>query len=291
MGSSKGGNSTTIVKNIPAYAESYVQSFLARAVVLSNDAYDAYGGTTYAVQNANEVDAIALMAARGRDGNLTITKATTYVRALLDGDYLLGTHPGFVAMLDKASSKPTQFFEDDIKSKVGGSLNLMQGDGEDIAETMLANTPSRYNNRAAAFIYDKAYRYERTTQGHALSYGIELAGQGAKDAELLRIAGLYMREYNQGDLEDAFKIWYEQQVANVRQLDILGNAIRALVGTQTATTEPVYRTSPVVAMAGGALAGAATASMLAGAGWGAAGGPVGMAVGAVIGGVIGLASS
>lgn len=289
MGGSKGSSSTTVMKNLPTYAEGYVKSFIERAADLSNTALQSYADLTYAAQNADETDAITKLAARGRNGNQTIARGVSHVEGVLDGDYLLGTKPEFLTALDKALSKPAATFNNDIKPKIGSTILLMTST-ENLAQKMVENTTSRYGGRASAMMYLKNYEAERKMQIIGLDHGIEFASQSAKDAEVLRLAGLYVREYLQGKYEDVYKKWYEDQIKAVRRLELLGNAIRALVGTQEATTAPVYRPNSMVAAAGGAMTGAGTA-MAIGAAYGSPAGPIGIAAGALIGGIIGLASS
>lgn len=291
MGSKK-GTSTTVMKNLPSYADSSVLGFLNRAVTLSNEAYQLYTGPTYAGQNADEVDAVSRLATRGRNGNTTVSKGATHLEAVLDGGYLAGTHAGFTSLQIKALGKPSASFTASVAPKLGASAYIMGNPlSENIAEDLAVNTVSRYANRSSAMLFLKNREFERNMQNHSLEHGITYAGESAKDAEYLRLAGLYAREYSQGSYEDLYKTWYEQQVANVRRLEILGNAIRSLVGTQEADSEQYARMSPWVGAAGGAMAGGAAGGAIAGAAWGQGAGPYGVVVGAVIGGAIGYFSS
>ena len=121
--------------------------------------------------------------------------------------------------------------------------------------------------------------------------GIEFAGQPYIDADILRTAGLHQRQFNQEELTDLYNRWLDEETAAVQKLELLGNAIRALVGTQYTKTEPLYKPSQAVAMAGGAVTGAVGGYMAASAMYGASAGPTGMVIGGVIGLGLGLLSS
>lgn len=288
---------------LPAYCEPYVVSYLTRAETLSNTAFDPYwddpgADPTYAAQDAYETAGIAALAARGRAGNTTIAKGITLVSAILNGDYLPGTDEFFQTMLSDAHDALAEAVENDILPIIGKTTFLV-GDlsGEQLADEICAGTTSRYSGRMQAFLYGKNYATGRTDQHQALQFGVEYASQPFRDAEVLRRAGLYQREYDQGALEDLYKKWTEEEMAQVARLNILGNAIRALVGSQMTKSSPLYKASPVVSMIGGAMVGAVggyavgTSAMVQGMGAGSAAGPWGAAAGAVVGLAIGYFAS
>lgn len=295
MGGSK-SSSTTTVKRLPDYCEPYVKSYLTRAETLSNEAFDPYwddpgADPTYADQDAYETAGITALAARGRAGNTTITKGITLVSAILNGDYLLGTDAFFQDVLSDAHDALANAVTTDILPIIGKTTFLV-GDlsGETLADTICAGTTAKYSARMQAFLYGKNYVTGRMDQHQGLQFGVEYASQPFKDAEVLRRAGLYQREYDQGALEDEYKKWTEEEMAQVARLNILGNAIRALVGSQVTKTSPLYKPSPVISMVGGAMVGAAAGGAVGGMIAGAEIGSVIPVYGTIIGAVVGLAA-
>jgi hypothetical protein len=264
MGSSR-GSSTTTVRRLPAYCEPYVTSFLSRASDLSNVAYSPYGGPTYATQNADELDGISRMATRGRSGNATITKGGALILDILDGDYLPGTDTLFQNTLTKVHDSLATSFVDQILPLIGAK-SMLVGDlsGENVAQNLCAGTVAKLSARVQAALHGRNYRTGRIDQHQALEFGPEYASQPYRDAETLRTAGLYAREYLQGSYTDTYHKWTDDQIARVQRLELLGNAIRAMVGNQYTKTEPYYKPSPVVGMMGGALSGAAAGALLGG---------------------------
>ena len=77
----------------------------------------------------------------------------------------------------------------------------------------------------------------------------------AKDAEMLHRAGLKYRVWLQGKYKTNYELWQDEQTASLRRTEVLGNAIRSLVGSQTTRTEPYHRPSPLMGAAAGAMAG------------------------------------
>ena len=290
MGGSK-GTSTTTMRNIPTYAEGYVRSYLDRGVSIAFDAqynasFTAYTEPTYADLFQDEIDGIAALATRGRNGNGSINKGFTLITDSLDGDYLPGNKAEFQAMLTDATNKPTTIYENQIRNLLGGTLyNTGDLSGENVAYNITSAISTRTNDTAAALMYQNNYDRERIIQHGLLRQGIEYSKESVKDAEWLRKAGMFYRVWQQGQYEDSYKIWFEGQVLQVNRIEVLGNTIRSLVGTHSKKTVPFYRPSPAVGVIGGAMSGAATGAMLSG------GNPYGIAAGAVIGGVVGYLSS
>ena len=280
MNTSK-GSATTVVDKLPNYVKEYVFSgvdennktapygekgYLPWADALArdkeNDDLWKYDDATYADQDIYETDGINKLADRGRNGDPLIRdKAIPYIESVFDGDYLPGTKAEFTTMLDKVTDKPKDTFED-ILAEIGTSLYVV-GDlsSSNLAKEVVEDT--KYYDRITSFVKAQNYKSERRRQEHALSYGVEYGKQAVIDAETLRMSGLYQREYEQGKLIDAYKKEYDKLVTKVRRLEILGNAVRSLVGSQEAETRPYYRPSPVVGIMGGAMAGAAMGAMLA----------------------------
>jgi hypothetical protein len=305
MGGSSKGSSTTTVKRLPAYAEPYAKSYLEGAETLSLEAYTNYPENTYADQTADEIAAIAKLVARGSGGNALIDKSIVYLEAVLDGDYLLGVYSKFTDLLSTISSKTTAQFST-INDLLGGKPYII-GDlsNDNLAQEMSSTTAATVLARNEKILYNKNYLEERLLQNDSIEYVIEHGKQSIVDGELLRMAGVLQREYDHGYYMDLYKEWYEDQIGDIKRLEILGNGVRALVGTQTSITKPYYRPSKIAGAIGGALsfavmgqkmmssmaaskAVAGGATIAEGAKIGSSAGWYGVAAGVVIGGIMGL---
>lgn len=306
------GPTTSVATNLPSYAIIDATNYLNQALAISgkntdgstnatydadfvayvvagNPAYTDYPtesvttGTsiptnvsTYADLPVNERDGITALASRGRNHNATITKGITLVQDIESGNYLPGITANFQTALANITGKPTVSFAT-IRTLLGGPSYLI-GDlsGENQAYMLTAATPTRYNDRASGAVYNDNYQSERSIQDTAIKVGLAYSHQSIEDAELLRKAGMYYRLWNQGYYEDLYKKWKEGQVLKLRRPEVVGNAIRTLVGSQTTTTGQYHRPSPLVGIAGGALAGLPLAVQTGG---------LSMLGGAVLGGI------
>lgn len=305
MGGSR-GTSTTVVKRLPSYAEPYVLNFLTRAAFLADEVYVPFWESpsgdpvTHYPQTANEVAALAALAIRGRSGNLTISKGSDLVEGIIAGDQLASNDAEFLGALTKYQDAFSSAVLNDVVPLVGGGLYYV-GDlsAENLAQALSTELSTEYSTRTQKGMKAKNYKRTRIDQLRVLSMGIEYAGQPYVDADILRTAGLHQRQFNQEEYTDLYNRWLDVETAGVQKLELLGNAIRALVGTQYTKTEPIYKPSLAVAMVASgvsmAIAGSMVGSMVApaaqGAAWGSGGGPWGMAAGAVIGLALGAMSS
>lgn len=234
-------------------------------------------------QAVEEAEGITKLNNRGRNGNITVSKAKTLVTDVIEGDYLAGTKAEFQDVLSDVNTKSDGAFTTDVSPKLGATLYLIGDPSPDnLAQSMTSGTSQRYRDRIVDRAYADNYGVERKHQHDALYPGKDYAIQDIYDAEAVRRAGLYQREYEQAKLDDAYRAQMEYTANKIRAEEVFGNALRSLVGSQQAHTEPYYRPGPAGSVIGGVMVGAAAGSVIPG---------VGTGVGAVVGGILGYVAA
>ncbi len=278
MSGGGGGTSTSTVISVPAWAQDTVSLYATTAMALKDaSTIQPYAGTIVATQPADETDGIAGLANRGRYGDQVIVKAIAYLDDVINGGRLPGTKADFLAALGFVTGNSTSSFAS-VNSRIGKkALFVGDPDSSYLARTLATGYPALYNTRVSAKIYADNYKREREIQDHALGYGVEMGKHAAIDAEALRRAGFYQREYLQSTYVLDHKLFVEQQEMAVVNLEIFGNVLRALTGSQQTTTQQ-QEGNKLMGAVGGVIAGAMIGSYF---------GPVGTVVGGVIGGVLG----
>lgn len=267
MGGGSGSTATVQESPLPDYAQAKVENYLQASNVLSNEAYAAYTGSTYASRDSNEVDGIAAIATRAKAGHPIVSGAESFLGDIIDGSKF-NTNPKLVDLFASLKEEAIDEFK---KSTLPGihRAALISGNwgssGHHVwqakAVEELTKKLADISERVFGGDYNDEREYQFAAAGHTITYGMEVA----KDMDILRNAGLYDREYTQAGYDDHFKRWKEVEVSKVKRLEILGNAIRAMVGAQVVTTSPLYRPSDWSKMASIALAGvSAYATMYAG---------------------------
>ncbi|MCK4789462.1 MAG: hypothetical protein KAV87_37315 [Desulfobacteraceae bacterium] len=258
MGGSGGGANSTVNENpLPDWAAPYVQKFLTRANVISTKSVTAYEGATYAIRNQNEIDGIAALAARAKDGNTTINLGSALLISTLQGNRL----SGYPEKDEEWAARSTESYEDfiyEIMPKINTNANAAGGyGGSGHMKAQIFAARKLFNSMAtlAYEVFGRDYFTERRFMTDGIGYAEGFAQNSIADTEALRLAGLFEREYQQGILEDYYKLWLDEQDQEIRKLDVMGNAIRAMVGSTVERTTPLYRPGEMAEMAGIALTG------------------------------------
>jgi len=271
--------STNTVVAVPTWAQDYVKQYGQMAYDLWNQpALVAYGGSIVAAQPQNEADGIQALAIRGAGGDEVISKATAFILDVIQGNRLAGTKQEFIDALALVTGNSTTDFAS-VSSRIGKKARYVgDPDGTFLAQALAAAYPALFNARVSAAIYADNYAKERVFLDHALAYGVEMGKHPVIDAETLRKAGLANREYLQNSYVLDHKLFIEQQEMSVANLEIFGNMLRALTGSQQTTTSTDPKSNKVMGAVGGAMTGAMIGSMFS---------PIGTVIGFVVGGIAG----
>ena len=242
-----GSNAAATAHLVPTSVASFVVTNGGSGYLSAASQFTAYGGTIIAPQDSNETGGIARLATRGANGNTTIKDAKTLADSIINGGKLTGLPSSFLLNL---STKEIAAFAQ--ISALIGKKSLYAGDPDItlLAQTLVVNTPATYIARLEARLEADNYQSERGSMDVAIGLGIELAKQSILDAETLRKAGLYAREYTQGTYELSHKLFIETEEMNVYKLEILGNALRAITGSQQTTTSNEQGASALMSAVG-----------------------------------------
>ncbi len=258
MGGGGGGDGTTNTNLLPSYISGLsgnAQAYLNDAQFLSHGNFHPYPGTTYAAQNANEIAGIAALATRGAYGSKIESDAETYLHLLLSGQYL-SVNPNLDAVYQSNIDDIVQELNEVILPNiVDEHIFCFGGSEHNIKEAIAAERAMDTINKLTESTYYDDYRAERRIQDAGISHAIPYGERRIRDAETLRQAGIYAREYSQGNLQDLWDKWNDRLTMNVRNLDILGNAIRTILGTTRSSTTKYYTPPLFNQIAGVALAG------------------------------------
>lgn len=272
--------STNTIVTVPSWAQDYVKQYGQMAYDLWNlPALVAYGGSIVAVQPQNEADGIQALAIRGAGGDAVISKATAFIEDVIQGNRLAGTKQEFIDALALVTGNSTTDFAS-VSSRIGKKARYVgDPDSTFLAQTLAAAYPALFNARISAAIYADNYSKERVFLDHALAYGVEMGKHPVIDAETLRKAGLANREYLQNSYVLNHKLFIEQQEMTVANLEIFGNMLRALTGSQQTTISDDPKSNRLMGAVGGAMTGAMIGSYLMPG--------LGTAIGFVVGGIAG----
>jgi len=209
-------------------------------------AISAYSGDITASQNAHELLGITNLATRGASGNATISAGKAYSQNIING----GTLTVPAALLSTISAATLASFTT-IRSLIGKkAMYVGDPDSTTIAQTLTETTYDTYTARLVAKLNADNYIRERASQDFNIGYATEFAKEEVADAETLRKSGLYIRQYLQSTYEPLNRLFIEAEEANVVRVEIFGNALRALTGSQQTQTSTDSNASPLMQAVG-----------------------------------------
>lgn len=259
MSGGGGGAVNTIDENpLPDWARTSVENYLTEANNISTATPPVYSGATYAVRNQNEIDGIAALATRADDGSAAVNLGITLLVNTLQGDHLTGYPQKDAEWTVRADEAYDDFIYITLPAIAVAANNSGGFGGSGHQKRKIAAARKLFNALAAhAYeIYGADYFTERGYMTDAIVQAESYAEGSIADIETLRLSGLFEREYQQGLLEDVYRLWIDEQTNTILKLDVMGNAIRAMVGSSVEKNIPYYRPSEMAEIAGIALVGA-----------------------------------
>lgn len=276
-GGGGGGESTT--KMEPAEeVKPYLKPYLRQASQVSKMPYETYQGQRIAGLTPEQLMGAGLTSAQALGGFQGQNDAFSNYAATMRGDYMNPeANPWLAANAQKAMGDITSAYRSGTKPTTDASAARAGAFGGSAWQQMVANNERGLGDalgNAANQFYGQNYLQERANQMQGLGMMPALQQVGYTDASKLTGVGDAFRQYQQDLLNTNYSDWQEAQNYPVRQLDIMGNALRATMGAggSTATSQSGgYRPSPFASALGGGAAGYAMGGPM-GAGLGALGG-------------------
>jgi hypothetical protein len=251
----------TYIPNIQTWATTYIQNAISKMSAPGN--YTEYTDPTYAAQNANELAGIAALALRGSAGVQIEADGKSYLRDLYDA-LNLNTNTKIAAHYAKLIEALLEEFDDTVMPIIQHQhVFAFGGSDHNVAEALASKKMMAKINEIASLFYAD-YRQERQLMHEGLAHATPYGLQCIRDAEMLRQAGVYEREYAQGALQDAWDHYNEVQLLPIRNLDIAGNAVKTVLGTTRSTATTFHKPSALSQVAGLAIAGLSIYTMFSG---------------------------
>jgi hypothetical protein len=268
MGGGGGGGGTSYVYTnmLPTYipgVQAKVEEWMVAANSLSSGNFTTYTDPTYAAQDTNETDGIAAVATRGRYGSTIELDGKAHLRNLYDG-LKLNVNTKIASFYAAQIAELIQSFDEEVLPAIRKNYVLAWGGSEhNVAEAIAAEKMMGKINEIAKMFYDD-YVHERSLMQQGMAHATPYGLQCIRDMEMLRQAGVYAREFDQGYKMDAWERYNEAAIIPVRNLDILGNAVRTILSTTRSQTTKYYGPPKWTQIAGAAMAGLSLYAMYSG---------------------------
>lgn len=269
-----GGNGESIImrNQIPDYLQDDVITYVHKSQAWSKDGNSVFGtdynSATYAPQNINETDGIEALITRAKNSPTVITNARSLLQDNLDG-VNLNNNPKLDSNYNKRVEAIVQELDEELLPSIkieASMLNMYGSSGMHIRQAKAAEQTAVKLLEIAKEVYFDDYetnkKYQFDSIGNTLAYVVE----SRRDWELLLQGGYYKKEYTQGSLTDVYSQWKSARDREVTKLEILGNAIRATLGSWHKEIKPLYSPGALSQVAGLAFAGAGLIASMYGSG-------------------------
>lgn len=284
MGSRPHANTTsTTTTELPDWAQGSAQQLLTRGIALSKQDMPVYAGQRTAALNGMQTQGMNMVQNRAMNGSSDINAGSANLQNTLGGAYLgrdtgtnayMGENPHLQASIDRAAGDITRNYHGAVNStdatmarsgafggsawqqaQEGNSRNLAQGLSDSATSMRMQNY-----NQSAGLAENQlnrnqtAFQAERANQLAASPLALQYGNQAYTDAERLQGAGDIQYGYDQQGLTDQMNYFNEKAQSPYKQLDVLGNSIRAAVGGGSSISQTGPGANPYAQAAGGAAA-------------------------------------
>ncbi len=284
MGSKSPSNTTsTSTTELPKWAQGSAQELLNRGAALSRQEMPVYDGQRSADLNGYQTAGMDMVRNRALNGSGEINAGSQALQGTLGGQYLnrdtgtnayMGDNPYLQASIDKAAGDITRNYRGAVNATdatmaragaFGGSAwqqaqdansrNLAQG-LQDSATSMRMQNYNQSAGLAEAQLdrNNSAFQAERANQMAGLPLALQYGNQAYTDAAQLQGAGEIQYGADQQKLTDQMDYFNEKAQSPYKQLDVLGNTIRAAVGGGSSVSSTGPGANPWAQAAGGAAA-------------------------------------
>lgn len=284
MGSSTPSNTTSkTTTELPTWAQSSAQQLLRRGEQLSQKEMPVYDGQRSAGLNGYQTQGMSMVQNRALNGSADISAGSSTLQSTLGGQYLgrdtgtnayMGDNPYLQGSIDKAAGDITRNYNaavngtDATMARAGAfggsawqqsqdvnSRNLAQGLQDSATNMRMQN----YNQSAGLAENQlnrnqQAFEGERARQLAATPLALQYGNQAYTDAAQLQGIGEIQYGADQQQLTDQQALFEERAQSPYKQLDVLGNSIRAAVGGGSTVSQSAPGANPWAQAAGGAAA-------------------------------------
>lgn len=217
-----GGGSSTTTQSIPRELKPLAKAYAAKAMDLSDDAYNPYRGDRYADLNRNQLTGVSAMADRAMNGSDTIANAEAALNRNIAGGQ---TNPYLDEMVGRAQdSVRSQFNTGAVNSGSFGNSGLQEQFQKGLGDV-------------ATQMYGNAYETDRARQMQSIGMAQQFGNQAYTDAEQLLKAGQVQQDAAQQDSDFAYQQFQEQENLPYKQLAAMSGVFGTNLGSMTTSKQ------------------------------------------------------
>lgn len=220
-GGGGGGGSSTTVQSIPDELKPLASAYTNKAIGLSNQSFQGYGGQRNADLNTTQNLGIGMIQNRALNGSKTMNNAESNLNGMMNG----GSNPYLDSMVNKA------------QGNVLGNANAAAVRSGSFGNSGIADSAARQMGDVASQMYGNAYQGDQSNRMQAISMAPTFGNAAYGDAGQLMKAGQMQQDQKQGNLDFNYQQFQDQQNLPYKQLGAMSGVFGSNLGGSSTTTQ------------------------------------------------------
>lgn len=216
-----GGGTSTTTQEIPAELKPLATQYTQKAIELSNNPYQMYGGQRFAGIDPLQSQAVNQIAQRATGGSQLMDSANQNLMQMMQG----GSNPYLDSMVQRA--------QDSVKSNMTGA---MIGSGS-YGNSGINEAMGKALGDTAGQMYGSAYESDAGRRMQAMGMAPQFANQAYTDASQLMNAGQFMQDQSQQGYDFGYQQWQDAQNDPYKKLAAMSGVFGSNLGGSSTTTQ------------------------------------------------------
>jgi hypothetical protein len=221
MSGGGGGGSSTTTQSIPDELKPLASAYTNKAINLSNQGFQPYGGQRYADLNPTQSLGIGMIQDRALNGSATMNNAEANLNQMMGG----GTNPYLDAMVNKAQGSV-------LANAQGAAVRSGSFGNSGIAEQA-----AKQMGDVATSMYGQQYNADQARRMQAIGMAPTFGDAAYRDASQLMNAGQVMQDQQQQNLDFNYGQFQEAQNLPYKQLAGMAGVFGSNLGGTSTTTQ------------------------------------------------------
>lgn len=250
-GGSGGGGTSTTLQSIPDELKPLASAYTNKAINLSNQGYQPYGGQRYEDLNTTQNLGIGMTQNRALYGDSTVNAGRDYLQNSLSSGpqqatanpYAQQQNPYLDAMVNKAQANVLgNARAADMRSGSFGNSGVAEQAARQMGDVATNMYGGAYNNQAqlaeaGAGRNDAMLQNYRSNNLNAAQLGLNYGNQAYQDAGQLMRAGQIQQDQNQQNRDFNYSQFQDASNLPYKQLSAMSGVFGSNLGNSSTTTQ------------------------------------------------------
>lgn len=221
MGGGGGGGTSRTTQEIPAELKPLATAYTNKAIALSNQPFQAYGGQRFADLNTTQNLGIGMIQDRALNGSRTMDNAEGALNGFIGGQ----SNPYLDAMVNKA------------QGNVLSNANMAAARSGSFGNSGIAEAAARQMGDVATQMYGGQYQFDQGQRMQALGMAPTFGNRAYQDASQLLNAGQLMQDQQQQGLDFNYQTFQDAANKPYKDLAAMSGVFNSNLGGTSTTTQ------------------------------------------------------